>query len=264
VSNKTILCVSDFHLEFHEDPIGFLKNNIFEEIRHANAEFPNYLMIAGDLVGSICSDEQSSNGERLLFKEAVKVLSESFEHVLYTAGNHEHYFSKSFEQVDEFIRETSANYPNFHYLQDEVLVLDGQRFIGMTLWHKGERHPEFEQIKHRMSDFQCIPYGVYDRNFNSIAFLKNNLQEGDIVFTHHLPTFDCVTDKWKPSLLNPFFVNHDLEELIIERKPRLWHYGHSHEFNPEFKVGNTSMITNPKGYVTFERDNMRRDLIITT
>jgi Icc-related predicted phosphoesterase len=70
------------------------------------------------------------------------------------------------------------------------------------------------------------------------------------VVTHHLPTYRSVAPRFKSSPLNAFFVS-DLEELIEERRPRLWMHGHTHT-SVDQRVGSTRFLCNPFGYVGWE------------
>ena len=53
--------------------------------------------------------------------------------VLYIAGNHE-FYGEAIEKVGETILKECEIYPNVHYLDCGEFVLDGIRFLGVTLW----------------------------------------------------------------------------------------------------------------------------------
>lgn len=91
---------------------------------------------------------------------------------------------------------------------------------------------------------------VYKKNTESIEFLKRELLSGDIVLTHHLPSYRSVPQRYKTSPLNGFFVC-DLEGLILERKPSLWVHGHTHD-SLDYHLGNTRIVCNPYGYLNHE------------
>jgi hypothetical protein len=81
-----------------------------------------------------------------------------------------------------------------------------------------------------MSDFHVIPNlkdWVYDEQKAFQTHLEENLGEGDIVVTHHMPSDLVIHDLFKGSVINRFFVC-DYTELIMDRKPALWLFGHTH------------------------------------
>jgi Icc-related predicted phosphoesterase len=101
-----------------------------------------------------------------------------------------------------------------------------------------------------MSDFRLIkdfdPW-VYQQNAQSVKYLHTYVEPGDVVVTHHLPSLKSVHARYKSSGLNRFFVC-EMDELIAERKPKLWLHGHTH--NPcEHMLGDTRVVCNPHGYM---------------
>jgi Icc-related predicted phosphoesterase len=80
--------------------------------------------------------------------------------------------------------------------------------------------------------------------------LAAELRETDVVVTHHLPTQRSVPPRFSSSPLNAFFVC-DVEELIEERRPRLWMHGHTHT-SVDTRIGPTRILCNPFGYAGWE------------
>ena len=77
-------------------------------------------------------------------------------------------------------------------------------------------------------------------------YFANNIQENDVVVTHHLPSTLSIGDQFKTSELNRFFVC-DMSNIILDKKPVLWLHGHTHE-SCDYVVGDTRVICNPYGY----------------
>ena len=73
--------------------------------------------------------------------------------------------------------------------------------------------------------------------------------DADVIVTHHLPSMQCVTQRWKHSTLNKYFVSGFAPE---HSGAALWVYGHTHDSN-DFMLGSTRMVCNPFGYVTEEQ-----------
>ena len=113
--------------------------------------------------------------------------------------------------------------------------------------------------KNRMNDYRYIEDASFlEKNIESVSFLENNIEPGDVVFSHHIPHEGCLSEGYRNDSLNIFFVNYDLEQLILDKKPSHWVYGHSHEQKEEFTVGKTVLCCNPWGYFNIEPDRMSR------
>jgi Icc-related predicted phosphoesterase len=141
----------------------------------------------------------------------------------------------------------SKRYKNFHWLNNSDTVIDGQRFVGATLWFPDA--PGNWAHEGQMTDFKTIQGfkgWVYKENDQTQMYLTNNIQEGDIVVTHHLPCTLSIADQFKTSEMNRFFVC-DMSETILDKKPSLWLHGHTHE-SCDYVIGDTRVICNPYGY----------------
>ena len=78
--------------------------------------------------------------------------------------------------------------------------------------------------------------------------------------THHLPSQQCVAPQHKDSPLNPFFVC-DMEDLILERQPSLWLFGHTHS-SVDIQIGKTRLLCNPFGYADYEANPLFSNRLI--
>lgn len=181
--------------------------------------------------------------------------------VLYVTGNHE-YYGSSFDYVHEQCKAACDANPSVHWLNGDVFEHKGQRFLGHALWYLktdattnvwmrsaypgslgwsdsgGYTWSDFEHIKHSAD--------IFAAGAQAHDFFHANLREEDIVLTHMLPSDECVTERWRGMDTNIFFV-HDLTDLIKERKPKLWMYGHTHD-SFEVTIGDTKLRSNPRGY----------------
>jgi hypothetical protein len=89
---------------------------------------------------------------------------------------------------------------------------------------------------------------VYAENARAIEFLSDNVEKGDVVITHYLPSQGSVHPKYARSPLNPFFLC-DVEGLIRVKQPALWFHGHTHT-SADYFIDETKVICNPLGYGT--------------
>lgn len=227
----TIQVFSDVHFEFHEDAGAAF-------VAALDPKGVDVLVVAGDL----------SNAAGL--EKALAKVCARYPRVVFVSGNHEAYGAAPKDVVQ--IRErVSARHANLHWLEREIVEIGGVRFIGTTLWFP--RPNDVLGLKHRLNDYSQIlgfePW-VYEQNCLAVEFLQHHLREGDVVVTHHLPSFRSVHPKYAGSPLNFGFVC-DVEDLIVEREPKLWFHGHSHE-SVDYRIGRTRVVCNPFGYAGYE------------
>lgn len=216
---------SDTHFEFHKDQGKSFINSL-------DPSGIDVLILAGD----ICNLQ--------LLKQTLTAFCKKYSsaQILYVKGNHEHYKS-SFQEIDSILK--SIKVKNLHVLENDIVTIDNQRFLGCTLWFR-----EFADnvLFYDFSDFRLIknPKEIYQKNEQSIKFLEREMQEGDVIITHHLPTRDVVHPKFIGNQLNRFFVC-ELGYLIEEKKPKLWCFGHGHNAT-DMIIKNTRFVSNPLAY----------------
>ena len=225
--------LSDVHVEFHADQGA-------DFVRSLEPAGVDVLVLAGDI----------AVGAGIV--SALRLFCEHYRDaaVVYVHGNHE-YYGTDRESVVGFTREASAANRNLVWLDSETAEIGGQRFVGGPLWF--ERRPDAAQFKRSMADFGQIAgfeSWVYDENGRMRRLLAAELRETDVVVTHHLPTQRSVPPRFSSSPLNAFFVC-DVEELIEERRPRLWMHGHTHT-SVDTRIGPTRILCNPFGYAGWE------------
>jgi Icc-related predicted phosphoesterase len=232
-----ILPVSDIHAEFHADG-----GKAFAKFLSERGGEADVLVIAGDCGTTTLTREGEYNFEALL-----DMLCASFAHVVYTTGNHEYYGTKNVSLIHEVLAKFSEDHPNFHWLHRSTVEIDGQRFVGCTLWFKDD--PMSMGVRGQLMDFSYIPGfnpWVFQENEKNVKFLRSTVRQGDVVITHHLPTFLSVTPDFKGSPLNAFYVC-DMSKEIFRLRPSLWVHGHSHH-SQDYLLGNTRIVANPFGY----------------
>jgi len=178
-------------------------------------------------------------------------LCERYPAVVYVTGNHEYYKSSRL-RIDLLLTEMCKRLPNLHWLNDSSVVIDGQRFVGSTLWFSQVGDGKDEKLSTCLKDFSEIEGfkdWVYTANEEAMQFLEATVQSTDVVVTHHLPHPAAVALKWHiPPYrqLNRFFLC-DMSPLIERVQPALWCFGHTHS-SVDREVGQTRLLCNPFGY----------------
>src|SRR5271157_1486772 len=230
-----IQLLSDLHFEFYRD-------EGYSFVAGLDPKNIDLLVIAGDVT---VADHLVS---------ALSRLSQRYfdSKVVYVHGNHEFYGSNRRSVLGAMERAMSMN-SNLVWLDNSSVTLGGITFRGSPLWF-----PPFTgdpRIKSLLSDFSVIEdfeSWVYEENSKAVAFFERELQEGDVVITHHLPSQISVASQFVANPLNPFFVC-DMTRMITERKPRYWLHGHTHT-SVKAQLGDTTIICNPFGYAGREQN----------
>lgn len=216
-----IQIISDVHMEFHADGgDDYISRLVPSDV----------LVIAGDL----CS--------RSAISDVLKKLCDAFADVVYVLGNHEAYGA-----TIRMSKDSVPSLSNLHFLDNSEAIIHGQRFLGGTLWFSYDSMNDV--FANRMSDFSHITdarCAIYEENGRSKNFLEGNVKTSDIVVTHHMPSYACVSRIYRDSELNRFFVT-DMDHLIFSARPRLWIHGHTHD-SKDFMHGDTRIVCNPFGY----------------
>lgn len=145
-----IKIVSDLHLEF--GPIEIV-----------NKEEAKVLILSGDIcvakdladrdMHSIRGENDRSNRYHNFFE----LCCSNFEHVIYIAGNHEHY-NGDYATTIPHLKDKLGYLKNLNILDKEYVAIDDITFIGGTLWtdmNKEDPHTLYS-IKGYMNDYRVI------------------------------------------------------------------------------------------------------------
>lgn len=196
-------------------------------------------------------------------------LANVYEHVIYVLGNH-CYWDGHIEHTIKKLRATL--YENVHLLQNEYIKINGVKFHGCTFWTDlnahGNQPMSILDANQGMNDFRKIKkrsqypsgevneYGkfraedsVYE-NSKSKAYLTNNVEEGDVIITHHAPHQNSSHEYFKGSRLNPCYYS-DMTAFMMHNKPSHWIHGHMHN-SSDYMIDQTRVLCNPRGYDPFE------------
>ena len=228
--------ISDLHLEFGMPPKDL---DISGDI----------LVVAGDL--TVKADDQ----------HLAWLNSLDFKHVLYILGNHEFYRSNLEKIKVETLKKLS---PHVHLLDDSSITLEGITFHGSTLWTSFNNGDWFAMnaADQGMNDFRLIRFEHGERKFNSgsakylheksVQYLLNEVQPGDVIITHHAPSYGSIHEMYAGQILNHAYAS-DLEWLIDATEPKYWIHGHMHASFDYFRAG-CNILCNPRGYAGYEEN----------
>lgn len=230
---------SDLHIEFSENK-RFLKE-------HPIIPIADILILAGDVVPFNNMDQH---------KDFFRFCADHFKETYWTPGNHEYYGYDITQKSGTFHERIK---PNVHLLNNTTIEVEETQLHFSTLWSKISPVHQI-QIERGMNDFRVIRYGRYRfslERFNELheecmQFLTQSLSsdkhKNQVVVTHHVPTLQHYPPQYKGSILNEAFAV-ELTDFIEEHSPKYWIYGHHHQNTPDFRIGETRLITNQLGYV---------------
>ncbi len=229
------LVLSDLHSEFYYRQGAtwdfFIKHHI-ETLPSADI-----LIIAGDA------------GNCVSFSEIIKAIIglDKYQHILHVPGNHEFYLG-SIPSVLYIAEQLEKEEPTYHCLYNTYFSLpSGTRICGTPMFFP--RGKNTDRLQWALNDFTQIEnyaFLVHKENAKAVDFLKSNVRKGDIVVTHHAPSYRSVPAKYAGQLTNEYYVC-DMEDWIKVVRPKLWIHGHMHA-SSDYKIGPTRVIANPFGY----------------
>lgn len=183
--------------------------------------------------------------------------------VVMVAGNHDLWGSaipRGYEKMKE-----AALGTNVHFLQNEVAVIDGVRFLGCTLWTDyrigGSQSEAMYDVRQSMNDFKKIrnakfgrssPRYLFDEHVKSVRFLTEHLAQPfdgkTVVVTHHAPTAASLRERFEGESVHiRAAYASNLEHLMGGDVVPLWVHGHTHN-TVDVQISGTRVISNPRGY----------------
>lgn len=237
--------MSDLHLELHRDMGAAFVNSL-------DPTGVDVLVLAGDILSARFLTQ---------VQERFKQFAAKYPTVLYVPGNHE-FWRLSLDEGLSVLSKACAGIPNFHVLNNQVLSLNGRRFLGGPMWFP--RWPvTADYAASQMPDFKLIvdfERRVVQENTRFQTFLKENLQAGDVVLTHYMPSTLSVSPRFKGSPLNAFFVC-EMDRLMQDRSPALWIHGHTHD-SCDYQLSRTRVVCNPFGYPNELNPSYKEKLLI--
>jgi len=221
-----MLVISDAHTEMHADRgAGFV----------ADLADAGILVVAGDL------------GTKKTVVQILAELCTKYDHVVYVHGNHELY-ANHISGFRHQMASVTRKMPNFHWLNNGAVTIDGVPFVGTTFWFPYDTTNLLYQQE--ITDFYAIPSfvpWVYQEHAKAAAYLADRVTPESVVLTHHAPSMQSVSPEFMGSSLNRFFIAPIGEHIIQSASPALWIHGHVHA-SCDYTLESTRVLCNPYGY----------------
>jgi predicted phosphodiesterase len=268
---KIAVC-SDVHLEF--GPLSL-----------ENTEGADVLILSGDIcvAKELYEKDTFSHGDSKTtqFHTFFQECCARFLHVVYIAGNHEHY-NGDYAHTIERLRHHLGYLVNLHILDKEFVELNGVCFAGGTLWTDMNKEDPvtMTSITGMMNDYRIIENGnrvsyFRDSDGNShsrasrfspedsvidhkamLKFIDESIKSRPdmpwVVVGHHSPSKQSTKPRYENHVIMNGAYSSDLSEFILDRPQiKLWTHGHTHdEF--DYMIGSTRIVCNPRGYIYYE------------
>jgi len=198
--------------------------------------------------------------------------------VIYVTGNHEFYLSRMSE-MRKLLKAFSKTYPNFHYLDNEWVDIEGVRFAGTPLYSDfnlyGNQEVSMMHAQAGISDFHCVinddvetrlrvvtpsDYAHWHRQARDFIKLAKTSYAGNVVVvTHFCPARGSISERWRGSSLNPFFTS-DCSDLMGDNL-KVWIHGHTHD-SCDYVENGTHVVCNPRGYTSVENTAFKSTKIV--
>ena len=279
-----IALASDVHLEF-----GPLEIN--------NTDDADVLILSGDIcvahnlsdrdVHDLVGEHTKSRGYHQFFEHCAA----QFDHVIYIAGNHEHYNGDYATSIPH-LKDKLSYLKNLHVLDKETITLGDVTFVCGTLWtDMNKEDPRtLASIRGMMNDYRVI------RNSSKKVTFKSYLPDPDdpakdivtfherdakfcpedsvedhkamlavireavaanpagkfVVVGHHSPSKLSTKPQYESDVIVNGAYSSDLSELMLDH-PQIcmWTHGHTHH-EFDYVIGTCRVVCNPRGYHNYE------------
>lgn len=205
-----IALMSDVHLEFGELPVEPVEADV--------------LILAGDICvandlrerdayGVFQSPGDRSSRYHEFFSQACAL----FKHVIYIAGNHEHYHGDYAKSIPR-LRTHLGYLKNLHILDKEIFAIDDVLFVGGTLWTNMNKEDPITlgQIKGVMNDYRIIEDSNEMVHYKKAIYKKD--EDGNYIMEKVGEINSTIIDHYeydtRPSKFSP-------EKTIVDHKAML-------------------------------------------
>ena len=194
--------------------------------------------------------------------------------ILFVAGNHE-YYGAVFEWTNSYFRKFEDKYPNFKFLYNESITIDGVEFFGGTMFTDlnlyGDPARAGMMARNGIADFSWISREnpippdfdmsylhqlerrwTTEDHMNEFETFCNNLEDWirqprdrkRVVISHFVPHPDVSDPRFKGSPLNPYFIA-NMRRYFADVDA--WLFGHTHS-SCDTVIEGCRFFCNPHGY----------------
>jgi predicted MPP superfamily phosphohydrolase len=236
--NLKVALISDIHTEMFQSDGGGKDWAHLAELKLGN---PDVLVIAGDWANF---DGRVNTPARRQLCAWGKLHP-----VVLVLGNHD-YWGGNLAEVRAFWRTNPI--VNVFLLDNDILRVRGVSFLGATLWTDlSTINPEVLDMckdMRRIDGFNN--YAWRSEHETSRKFLHDALlacalaEEPAVVVSHHLPSFACISERFRSlGPMNDLFAS-DCEDLVF--RAAAWLHGHTHD-PVDIEVYGVPVLANPRG-----------------
>lgn len=221
--------ISDLHLDHekqHDE--AFVRD-------YQNEDGVEVVVIAGDVY---------STSRRQDLTELFTLMRRHYKDVIFVPGNHDYWLNTPAGSLTTFESARDGD-PNVHLLHEPGFrEIAGQRFLGGTMWYP---RPSKRKVQDFIDMHQVhVPPSWFFNQYQKFRSLVDEVLPSDVVVTHHLPHPTSTPPRFRGSPTDHFFMT-NLTGPIMDRKPKLWLHGHTHD-PCDYTVGETRVVCNPRGY----------------
>jgi len=277
-----IAVASDVHLEFGQ-------------LELKNPGGIDVLILSGDIC--VARDLMEYDAHKIIdsgkfarYHQFFSECASEFPHVLYVAGNHEHYHG-DFKYTIANLKKHLGYLKNLHVLDKETFEIDDTLFVGGTLWTDMNKEDPvtLHAMTRMMNDFRCVDNSNREVTYKTFDFTEDGHQiptfrtrsarfspedaveehkkmldyirivykdmppwKQMVVVGHHTPSHASCHPRYKDDQIMNGGYHSDLSEFILDRPGiKLWTHGHTHELF-DYMIGTTRVVCNPRGYDGYE------------
>lgn len=273
--------LSDIHLDFwvqERDPQKpKFARQLNEMIEMIDPQAADVMIIAGDLGHHYAQDCAFLKAMRQIYEHVILVAG-NHDYYLVSRNIQEKYKYNSLNRIKE-MKEFCARNPGMHYLDGTSIEINGVTFAGTSggwddsyfqkinkykptrdeiinlfrrimndsrlIFTDGKRSPKTEHFDH----YAATNYTTFDpvKHFEGEMAKINGIASADVMITHYGP---AVPPDMRPAYATSpvtTFYYFDGDETIDRLGPKVWVYGHTHDFH-EFTHRGTQILCNPLGY----------------
>ena len=279
-----IAVASDVHLEFGQ-------------LELVNAHGADVLILSGDIcIARDLGDRDVHNllGEHTKnhrYHQFFESCAAQFDHVIYIAGNHEHYHGDFVTTVPR-LKEKLSYLKNLHVMEKESIMIDDVTFVCGTLWTDMNRQdpitlshiagvmndfriihnsskkvsfkgtipdpddPDKNIVKFYERDIKFSPQDTVDDHKAMLTVIRDTVGANPagkfVVVGHHSPSKLSTHPRYQDEGIVNGAYSSDLSELMLDHPQiKLWTHGHTHH-EFDYMMGSCRGVCNPRGYIGYE------------